>query len=144
MTYEEAVEKVIDAFSELSDEEQVDMIEQHLGNMGDDVAIFPMTQFDAFCKNWWDDHYSDFAEVMMNTKEADNYFTLSDNWCLYNKSTESFVSADTPFDFAFSDDNLADTLLDDTDFLLDVLGFDWADINEMRDAFLELGEGMDD
>ena len=135
MTYDEAVEKVTQAFFELSDEKQVALMEEHMSDYGQDVDIFPMSQFDSYCKKKWGDRYGDFAEVMIES--GNNGFDFDDLWCVYSKTEDIFQSGETPADFSYGDDELAETLISDHDFLCNVMNFSWDEIHEVTDAFNE-------
>lgn len=135
MTYDEAVEKVVQAFWELSDEKQVVLMEEHMRDYGQDVEIFPMNQFDCYCKKKWGGRYAAFAEVMHCS--LDNDFEFNDLWCMYSKTEDMFQSAETPADFSYGDDELMETLICHPDFLRKEMGFSHEDIDEAADAYNE-------
>ena len=135
MTYDDAMGWVIAVFCELPDEKQVDIMEDHLNGFGQDVDIFPMSQFDSYCKEKWGDRYAAFAEAMQNSEAND--FDVSDLWCMYSKTENAFESAETPADFSYGDDELTETLICHPDFLRNEMNFSQEDIDEVADAYNE-------
>ena len=133
MTYNEAVEKVTQAFFELSDEKQVALMEEHMSDCGQDVEIFPMDRFDDYCKKKWGGCYAAFAEMMHCS--LDNGFDFNDLWCVYSKTEDIFQSGETPADFSYGDDELAETLISNHDFLCNVMNFSWDEIHAVTAAF---------
>lgn len=129
MEYEVAKEKVMTVFYGMEGRQQVKYVAKSLSFVYD-VEIFPMSEFDTFCKKHFTD--AEVNEILQDSYDFGLQWDKRDKWGMWNKKDNTFCSAFMPTEFALDEDELFMSVALPRD--LAWLGFTADEIAEIRDA----------
>ena len=130
MIFNRACLTVWDKFCMLGDEQQVDFVENNATNT---IHVFPMSQFDAFFKEFERDKYRKIVDAAWDGIE-EGMFDPHDLWCEWDETDKVLRSGETPADFVDDQEDLAGDLIRDT-MAMKLIGFSDDKIAELRDKY---------
>lgn len=137
MTYDDAVDTVLNAFDQLLATEQVHYALKHVA-LSRDFSIFPMDYFDDFCHMRFKGNCYWLASVIIASAERWD-FCLDEVWCMWCEDKGMFFSGNSPLDFV-GDVNgvIQDVLKGDA---LEMFGCNNEEIAEIRKLLTKDKEG---
>ena len=130
MIFNRACLTVWDKFCMLGDEQQVDFVENNAANT---IHVFPMSQFDAFFKEFERDKYRKIVDAAWDGIE-EGMFDPHDLWCEWDETDKVLRSGETPADFVDDQEDLAGDLIRDS-MAMKLLGFTDEKIAKLRDTY---------
>lgn len=130
MIFNRACLTVWDKFCMLGDEQQVDFVENNATNT---IHVFPMSQFDAFFKEFERDKYRKIVDAAWDGIE-EGMFDPHDLWCEWDETDKVLRSGETPADFVDDQEDLAGDLIRDS-MAMKLLGFTDEKIAKLRDTY---------
>lgn len=133
MDWETAKKKIWGRFSVLSDEDEIHAIEQYSGKF---VSIYPMEDFDAFCKKHYRDRYLDIVAFVLNRRPKYEFDT-DDCYFAWYMEEEELVSYSCVLDFVDDVDKFVEALVREDAEILHNMGFRESVVDEMKQALKE-------
>lgn len=130
MIFNKACMTVWEKFCVLGDEAQVDFVEN---NAEHTIHVFPMSEFDAFFKEFQRDQYRKIIDAAWDGMEAGE-FDPHDLWCEWDETDGVLRSGETPADFVDDQEELAGVLIRDS-MAMKLLGFSDKKAEALRDQY---------